>query len=83
MSLNQTMYSTYAPAPLVLASIIGAFTLIMSLAWNNLVQTTINDYVDEGNTIWAQLIYAIVVTIISILAIVVIVGVFQRVYVYT
>lgn len=53
------------PKVLVITTIIGSLTYILSLAYNSLIQTTIDKYVHENNTIKAQFIYALIVTLIA------------------
>lgn len=51
----------------VLAS--GAFTFVAGLAWNEAVQSLIQHYISPGKTVLSQLIYAMIVTIVAIIAI--------------
>lgn len=48
----------------------GAFTFVAGLAWNDAVQHIIKEYIAPGKTILSQTIYAVVVTVIAIIAIV-------------
>jgi len=48
--------------------ITGAFALVSALAWNSAIQAAFKEFIAEGNTIAAQFYYAIVVTIIAVLA---------------
>lgn len=47
----------------------GAFTFVAGLAWNDAVQNLIKQYISPGKTVFSQLIYAVVVTIVAIVAI--------------
>lgn len=48
----------------------SGFGLVAALAWNNVIQDFVNNYVKkllpDGSTIWSLLIYAIVVTILAV-----------------
>ena len=46
--------------------IIAAFGLIAALAWNDTIKATFNFIFGTAETIWAMLIYAILVTIIAV-----------------
>lgn len=46
----------------------AAFGLIAALAWNTAIQEIFNRYFKPGNTIFALFLYAIIVTIIAVLA---------------
>lgn len=48
--------------------ITGAFGLVAALAWNGAIQTIFKRFFGEANSITAMLIYAIVVTIVAVIA---------------
>lgn len=45
-----------------------AFAFIAGLAWNEAIQKVIKMFIDQGNAVTGLLIYAIIVTIIAVLA---------------
>jgi hypothetical protein len=49
----------------VKSAIVAAITLIITLAWNDLIQSTIGLYLKPGETIIAKFTYAGVITIIG------------------
>ncbi|EKD56968.1 MAG: hypothetical protein ACD_58C00036G0004 [uncultured bacterium] len=49
--------------------IAGAFTFVAGLAWNEAIQGIIKRYFSAGDGLKSQLIYAFIVTVIAILAI--------------
>lgn len=49
--------------------IAGAFTFVAGLAWNEAVQSIIKTYIGSGSTILSQLAYAVIITIVAIIAI--------------
>lgn len=54
---------TYLGTMIALAT--AAFGLIAALAWNNFITHLIGLYLKPGSGIWAELIYAVVITIIA------------------
>ncbi|KUG19650.1 hypothetical protein ASZ90_010620 [hydrocarbon metagenome] len=50
------------------ALITFAFGLVAALAWNEAIQALFALYIDPGGSITAMLIYAVLVTIIAVLA---------------
>jgi len=50
------------------ALITAAFGLVAALAWNETIKSIINTYVSSDNTVWGNLVYAIIVTIIAVAA---------------
>lgn len=48
----------------------SGFGFVAALAWNNVIQEFVNNYVKKllpnGSTIWSLLIYAVVVTILAV-----------------
>ena len=48
----------------------SGFGLVAALAWNNVIQEFVNNYIKKllpnGSTIWSLLIYAVVVTILAV-----------------
>ncbi len=50
------------------ALITAAFGLVAALAWNETIKSIINTYLSSDNTVWGNLVYAIVVTIIAVAA---------------
>lgn len=48
--------------------ITGAFGLVAALAWNGAIQTIFKKFFGESSSITAMLIYAIVVSIIAVIA---------------
>lgn len=49
--------------------ITGAFTFVAGLAWNEAIQQLIQQYISPGKTLISQIIYAIIITLIAIIAI--------------
>lgn len=47
----------------------GAFTFVAALAWNEAVQNIIKEYIAPGKTILSQIIYAVIITMVAIIAI--------------
>ncbi|AMN83464.1 hypothetical protein D5b_00032 [Faustovirus] len=45
------------------SAILAAITLIITLAWNDLIQSTIGLYITPGETLIAKLTYASVITL--------------------
>ena len=45
-----------------------AFGLVAALAWNGAIQQIFKNFFGEQGSIWAMLTYAIIVTIIAVLA---------------
>jgi len=52
------------------ALVTGAFTFVAALAWNDAIQSLIKKYISSGSTLKSQIIYALLVTLIAILAII-------------
>jgi len=50
------------------ALITAAFGLIAALAWNSTIQAVFNEVFGESSTIIAMIVYAVVVTIIAVIA---------------
>lgn len=50
------------------ALITAAFGLVAALAWNETIKSIIDTYLSSDDTIWGNLVYAIVVTIIAVAA---------------
>lgn len=48
----------------------SGFGLVAALAWNNLIQEVVNNYIKKflpsGSGIWSLLIYAIVITLLAV-----------------
>ena len=48
----------------------SGFGFVAALAWNELIQGAINTYirplVGGGSTLWSQLIYAVIVTVLAV-----------------
>lgn len=59
--------------PTVLGTMIGlatvAFGLIAAGAWNKLISDLIAIFLKPGNGVWAELIYAVLVTILAIVVV--------------
>lgn len=49
--------------------IAGAFTFVAGLAWNEAIQSLITKYISPGKTVFPQLVYAVIITIIAIITI--------------
>lgn len=47
--------------------IIGAFSLLAALAWNDTVKTFINRYISPGSGLKSMLVYAIIITIVAVI----------------
>jgi len=52
----------------IAALIIGAFGLIAALAWNGAIQAVFKQLFGDASSMLAMLIYAVVVTIIAVIA---------------
>jgi len=50
------------------ALITSAFGLVAALAWNEAIKAVIAEFLDSGNDILGYLIYAVIVTIIAVIA---------------
>lgn len=54
----------------MLALATSGFGLVAALAWNNVIQEFVNNYVKKllpaGSGIWSLLIYAVIVTILAV-----------------
>ena len=53
------------PSTYFKSSIAAAITLIMMLAWNDLIQSTIKTYLTPGESILAKLFYAGFITLLG------------------
>jgi membrane protein YdbS with pleckstrin-like domain len=53
----------------ITALMTAAFGLIAALAWNEAIKSLINDYFESGSGTVPLLVYAVIVTIVAILAI--------------
>nr|QQV29570.1 hypothetical protein K-LCC10_0315 [Kaumoebavirus] len=51
------------PSSYFKSSIAAAITLIMMLAWNDLIQSTIKTYLTPGENVLAKLVYASAITL--------------------
>ncbi len=72
--------SSSSTKTLLLTTITASFSFILGLAWNNLVQYSIDKYVKKGtNTLKAQIIYTIIVTLMVIIGIYIVSRLFERV----
>jgi uncharacterized membrane protein len=49
----------------VKSAIVAAITLIITLAWNDLIQAAIGEYIKPGETIMAKLTYAAIITFVG------------------
>jgi len=49
------------------ALIIGAFSLLAALAWNDTIKAFIQKYISPGDSILSMVIYATVITIIAVI----------------
>ena len=58
---------TYLGTMIALAT--AAFGLIAALAWNKFITDLIALFLKPGSGVWAELIYAIVITIIAVVVI--------------
>lgn len=58
---------TYLGTMIALAT--AAFGLIAALAWNTFITSLIGLFLKPGTGIWAQLLYAVVITIIATIVI--------------
>jgi hypothetical protein len=52
----------------VAALVTAAFGLVAALAWNELIKAVIAQWVPEGSGLAAQLVYALFVTLVAVLA---------------
>lgn len=58
---------TYLGTMIALAT--AAFGLIAALAWNKFITDLIGLFLKPGSGVWAELLYAVVITIVAILVI--------------
>lgn len=61
------MKPTYLGTMIALAT--AAFGLIAALAWNKFITDVIGLFLKPGSGVWAELIYAIIITIIAVIVI--------------
>lgn len=65
---NRKLHTEVVKQILTLAT--SGFGLVAALAWNNVIQEFVNNYVKKllpaGSTIWSLLIYAVVVTFLAV-----------------
>ena len=61
-SFKVTVIETFA------ALITAAFGLVAALAWNETIKTAVGLVFDESSGIWGLLIYAILVTLLAVVA---------------
>ncbi len=45
-----------------------AFAFVAGAAWNGAIQAIIEEFLPKGDAVWSLLIYAIIVTIIAVIA---------------
>lgn len=45
-----------------------AFAFVAGAAWNGAIQALINQFFPAGDAVWSLLIYAVIVTIIAVIA---------------
>lgn len=45
-----------------------AFAFVAGAAWNGAIQAIIDEFLPKGDAVWSLLIYAIVVTVIAVIA---------------
>jgi len=60
------------------ALLTAAFGLVAALAWNNAIQKIFAQFFQAGEEIWPMVIYALVVTIIAVVATMIIGGSVNR-----
>jgi len=62
-----TAYSKYRET--IVTSITTAVLLLISLAWNDVVQTALNDYFPESKakTLTSKVVYALIITIVVVI----------------
>ena len=48
--------------------ITAAFGLVAALAWNNAIQAIFKRVFGEADTIWAMIAYAVIVTVVAVVA---------------
>jgi len=65
--------TNFHPRQVALTAIVGGFAFVMALSWNNFIQSVINKHISQGDTVKAQAIYAISVTVFCIVALYVII----------
>ena len=54
------------------ALITAAFGLVAALAWNDAIQTAVKMFFTSDNEIWGKLIYAVLVTILAVVMVIMI-----------
>lgn len=64
---NVEVKPTYLGTMISLATV--AFGLIAAGAWNKFISDFIGLFMKEGTGVWAELIYAVIITIIAILVV--------------
>ena len=50
------------------ALITAAFGLVAALAWNGAIQAIFKEIFGTSDTIWAMVVYAVVITVIAVIA---------------
>ena len=58
---------TYLSTMIALAT--AAFGLIAALAWNKFITDLISLFLKAGNGVWAELVYAVIITVIAVVVI--------------
>jgi tetrahydromethanopterin S-methyltransferase subunit E len=58
---------TYLGTMIALAT--AAFGLIAALAWNKFITDLIGFFLKPGSGIWAELVYAVIITVIAVIVI--------------
>ena len=58
---------TYLGTMIALAT--AAFGLVAALAWNTFITDLIGLFLKKGSGLWAELLYAVIITIIAIIVI--------------
>lgn len=53
----------------VITLIIGAFSFVAALSWNNAIQNLINNFVPSGNQLGYNFITAVIVTFVAVIVI--------------
>jgi membrane protein YdbS with pleckstrin-like domain len=52
----------------IAALITAAFGLVAALAWNGAIQAAFKLWFGDASTLWAMVLYAVVITIIAVIA---------------
>lgn len=64
LSLSISELESSTPLSITVLLLISALTFVTALSWNNLVESAIDKYVEDQNTVKGHLIYATITTVL-------------------